>query len=825
MATNWNAILSNTNNLNDVLSILRKVLAELNVKADFTTIDGALETINNLDTSVQDKLGTLTDEINNFNQEKTDALDDLNAAKEEVLTQVNNITTVNSISDLNNIEKWSGRTVYVKDVANFKWDAADNEWILAGNQSSSIFHKNTTQEEKNDENKSIRDTLAKPYSDYTTAIDCAPFISAYINSFNDGDSITIPKGKWAIKSELKIHKQINIKCDGELVLDGSLNAVFLMKREPILTMTGLDLVNLPKKGDTSLQIKNTALFDSAEHFITLSSTEVEIVRIGYAAPYYKNETLEFIDSSFNFRGQVDLDYTDATKLTISVYKKQKPVNIQLRMSMQPTTGQTTGARILEIEGFNHVIWDVQIDRSNSKLIAGTSFSYKNCVHFTFMPTCRVDGGQSDSSDSYAFLNLQSSYIIHIGVTYFDIGSSTKKERGYAARHGKHVYFDYCFLNGIDDHYGHDYIIKNMDFTNRGISISGGSVWLENCRQLGANHLMQIRGDTPYADGKLVIKNCYGASGLLYAETVYNPAYNSKYKAWDEILISNVESYSDLGYTHALRFSPFYSHNTNFKTKKITLEKIKFKRLANTTARFFNGGASAQFEKIEINGFEFFEDGVDTTKSKLFNGVVAEKSIKLIDLDYVDGEFTSPKIRIRGDGKIGYSLNQPIVFFASSSLIIDGMEITDDCNSYASAAGQGPIYLNLCKINSMKFFDLAAFRDNIESTYGNTVLVTPNFDGDLRNYQKTKPFRHLKTNFMLGTLAVGVASPVQTVAVAGARVGNPIDALFATNANGLRINSWVSAPNEVKYYVENPAANPSGSQTFANIGIIITVRSN
>ncbi|WP_151837529.1 SGNH/GDSL hydrolase family protein [Acinetobacter ursingii] len=67
MATNWNAILSNTNNLQDVLSILKKVLASLDIKADITTIDEALTLINSLDADVQEKLSDVTAAITKFN--------------------------------------------------------------------------------------------------------------------------------------------------------------------------------------------------------------------------------------------------------------------------------------------------------------------------------------------------------------------------------------------------------------------------------------------------------------------------------------------------------------------------------------------------------------------------------------------------------------------------------------------------------------------------------------------------------------------------------------------------------------------------------------
>ncbi|MCZ3128416.1 hypothetical protein NYY92_11360, partial [Acinetobacter baumannii] len=64
------------------------------------------------------------------------------------------ITTVDSLSDLDDLNKWDGRTVYVKNVANFKYDSADEEWVLVGNTAVSVVDSSgRTQQELNDSQK------------------------------------------------------------------------------------------------------------------------------------------------------------------------------------------------------------------------------------------------------------------------------------------------------------------------------------------------------------------------------------------------------------------------------------------------------------------------------------------------------------------------------------------------------------------------------------------------------------------------------------------------------------------------------------------------
>lgn len=139
MASNWNNILSNTNNLNDVLSILKKVLAALDIKVDVTTLNEALTTIDGLDKDVQEKLNEVALVIQSGTTQFQDIIDELaasgagangwvsplvatnivDAINQDVLNK-KSLTTITSIDDLVALEKWDNRTVYVKGIGNFR---------------------------------------------------------------------------------------------------------------------------------------------------------------------------------------------------------------------------------------------------------------------------------------------------------------------------------------------------------------------------------------------------------------------------------------------------------------------------------------------------------------------------------------------------------------------------------------------------------------------------------------------------------------------------------------------------------------------------------
>ncbi|ESK40235.1 hypothetical protein P256_00682 [Acinetobacter nectaris CIP 110549] len=129
MATNWNTILSNTKNLNDVLAILRKILGQTD-KLSELDIDGILA---NIDSQVNQA-------TSNFDSKQVDALNQLKETLEVakaagagangwitdiVATKITDaqtqdlfnqkgVTTVESVADLAGLDAWEGRTVSVK---------------------------------------------------------------------------------------------------------------------------------------------------------------------------------------------------------------------------------------------------------------------------------------------------------------------------------------------------------------------------------------------------------------------------------------------------------------------------------------------------------------------------------------------------------------------------------------------------------------------------------------------------------------------------------------------------------------------------------------
>lgn len=137
---------------NDLDDIWRK-LQEIGVTGNLTDED--IKNLNIYVNSLNDE--TREEFLNNLLTLKSNVDAMLEEAIANGAVSALAITTVDQLADLEGLSKWDGRTVYVKDVANFKYDLADDEWVLAVNTSDSIYYRNRTQAEKNAERVSVKD--------------------------------------------------------------------------------------------------------------------------------------------------------------------------------------------------------------------------------------------------------------------------------------------------------------------------------------------------------------------------------------------------------------------------------------------------------------------------------------------------------------------------------------------------------------------------------------------------------------------------------------------------------------------------------------------
>jgi hypothetical protein len=68
---------------------------------------------------------------------------------------------------------------------------------------------------------------------------------------------------------------------------------------------------------------------------------------------------------------------------------------------------------------------------------------------------------------------------------------------------------------------------------------------------------------------------------------------------------------------------------------------------------------------------------------------------------------------------------------------------------------------------------------------------------------------------IGSVAVGACSPIFTITVPGAKVGNAVIVSLENGTKGLQMVGWVDSDNTAKFYASNPAGSPVGTVALAN----------
>ncbi|HFX6352709.1 DUF2460 domain-containing protein [Acinetobacter baumannii] len=130
------------------------------VNKDFDLIWWKLQELGVTDSLTDEDVKNLNIYVDSLNEEtRNDFFDKLgqleqntNAMLEEAIANgavsALAITTVNSLSDLDDLNKWDGRTVYVKNVANFRYSASQAAWVLASNSSEALVDPFTGNNQK-----------------------------------------------------------------------------------------------------------------------------------------------------------------------------------------------------------------------------------------------------------------------------------------------------------------------------------------------------------------------------------------------------------------------------------------------------------------------------------------------------------------------------------------------------------------------------------------------------------------------------------------------------------------------------------------------------
>lgn len=168
--------------------------------------------------------------VNSINDEtRSRFLEDISSLKTNVNTMLDEaiangavsskaILTIDTISDLDDVIKWDGRIIYIKDIGNMKYKINSDTWIYAGSNSASIFNRNgRNQENKNLDSASFKDyLLANELANLSTTDLSAKLIS--VASDTSISKLRLTKGIYLINAPVVFNRNFSWDFDTDAYL-------------------------------------------------------------------------------------------------------------------------------------------------------------------------------------------------------------------------------------------------------------------------------------------------------------------------------------------------------------------------------------------------------------------------------------------------------------------------------------------------------------------------------------------------------------------------------------------------------------------------------
>lgn len=669
----------------------------------------------------------------------------------------------------------------------------------------------------------LSDLGAKPDPDFDSAIAWL----AINDALSDGDTLIIDIDNY-VSSYVEVTKQINIDNRATTYLNTGVNNALIVFSAPLSrTISGSALSVLPKKGDNKLHF--TALdFNPTDYLVILESTEITTVRVGQTNSYTKQEINELVTNGCILRDTVLHDYTDASKLQIKLIKKtQQNTYTNFKVKLFNSVGATRKDGCVEFRRlYGKTIVNLQVSKEGSEHVRGSGVKFSDCAEFTWIAPTLSRFNNVDEDPSYPFFNIRSGFMLFIKPVYTDGGNEFRKERGYAGRHGRNIVFIMPQLGGIDDHWGHNYIIEKATFTTRGVGIAGGSLTLRDCSSFGAP-LVALRGDTPYADGTLTLDNCSSDHALIYSSHVAVDEQPTTYKHWDKVRIINSKpctTKSEGGIPMvAISCNDPSQVNTVLKTD-LEIDTLEFKNgtpVENSSLIRFSRGQS-WLRKLTLKNIKDTTIVEPTQFRPLIKSVECEV-LEVSDCENFTWSFvTAGDFTIKGgtvgnnsDGDVNFTITRMGRFSTDFSSKLAGPLILQ-------ASSTAKLFFTSCIFDTLKVFESTTVQNRIEFMSGNIVgssLSTFNSPVDIYHY--VKPTAHKQrygtVSIITRTIDSNSASESYPITISGAKLGDVVDVSPSGSLNGCDVIAYVTADDTVRYQINNnskyTAAIPTQTLTF------------
>lgn len=385
--------------------------------------------------------------------------------------------------------------------------------------------------------------------------DNSPFIRAAWLAAPEGATLYIPAEQFPIGTSLRLPtKGVNIRCDGSiLVAAGTWDGV-VFDGAPDFTLPGTALTSVVNGGTKLNFVGSPPVSDPQNYFFDIETTEVYVNRVTQAdyVPYTKNEAHSIESYDWQISDPFIYTHVALSLATLHLTKKTKPTIVDRLTVIAAQDADITFRNLFRVINQSNIVFnDLQLDSTLANRF-GIGLGHLKSHNITFnRPVIKgynITGIQGDIS--YPSAGSISSYVYYNNYRLGQVQDpgGSKRPRGSIDHYCNQMFFNNCQLvGGLDCHIGSNYFVMGGALSQEGFAFAGTNATMDGVKCYGTGGdmaLFAVRGDAPYCQGKLTLRNCDipGEWLLIYGATALTGdplGRTSKFKLFDEIEIDNI----------------------------------------------------------------------------------------------------------------------------------------------------------------------------------------------------------------------------------------------------------------------------------------------
>lgn len=322
-------------------------------------------------------------------------------------------------------------------------------------------------------------------------------------------------------------------------------------------------------------IRNIGATNAANKVVHIDSSEILIERLNNA-PYVKREMV-LLDASGSTSRPLTNTYNDKSKVYATAWEQSDPIYVKINVKLIGVgTGASSGSVLVQRD--NCVVEEEYIRTGDANLSLFSVVS--QCINTVFIRP-KVEGVKLDGSGyGIMFSSTLNSRV--------EFGNMPNCRHSIAGRHNIDGVVLGGFYKDFDDHWGVNWLIQDCTFDpglgGNCIGMAGADLTIIRPTQLSGRSLTDVRADTPYLAGRVLIDTptVYSKGELSHYQGLFSLTnlavlpFTTMPALPDEIIIENPKLEVDVTGSN-LRFIVFA---TDWAVEHKPIGKIKIRGTGN-----------------------------------------------------------------------------------------------------------------------------------------------------------------------------------------------------------------------------------------------------